>query len=173
MRNRGLPNHRRMTTDRDKQSGQALIELAISLPLLFLLLLGAAEFGRLAYMAIEVADAAKAAAQYAAYDTTTMQDTSGILLAAQSNAPYVTNYCTSFTATAVNPVNCTCMTNGTPNPTTPTQAACATASCASPGYVAHVVQVTTTASCNPIFHATGFSGANITLNGSAVQEVLK
>jgi Flp pilus assembly protein TadG len=32
-----------MTTDRGKQSGQALIELAISLPLLFLLLLGAAE----------------------------------------------------------------------------------------------------------------------------------
>jgi Flp pilus assembly protein TadG len=172
MKNRGIANHRRMKMNTDQQGGQALIELAISLPLLFLLLLGAAEFGRLAYMAIEVADAAKAAAQFAALDETTMQDTAGILVTAQNNAPYVTNFCTSFTATAVNPVKCTCMTSGTPNPTTPTSAACIAGSCASPGYIAHVVQVTTTASCSPIFHATGFSGANITLNGSAVQEVL-
>jgi Flp pilus assembly protein TadG len=154
-----------------EQSGQALIELAISLPLLLLLLLGAAEFGRMAYMAIEVSDAAKAAVQYGAQDATTMIDTSGIQLAAQQNAPYVANYCTSFSATvSPDPKNfCTCMTNGTPNPTTPSAAAC-TAACA--GYVVHVLQVTTTASCNPIFHATGFSSANITLNGSAVQEVL-
>jgi len=173
MKTRELPFQKRLQTFGYEQSGQALIELAISLPLLFLLLLGAAEFGRMAYMAIEVADAAKAAAQFASYDETTMQDTAGILLTAQKNAPYVANYCTSFTATAVNPVKCTCMTSGTPSPTTPTSAACAPASCASPGYVAHVVQVTTTASCSPIFHATGFSAANITLNGSAVQEVLQ
>lgn len=160
-----------LSMQKSKETGQALIELAISLPLLLLLLLGAAEFGRMAYMAIEVADAAKAAAQYGAQDATTAEDTNGILLAAQKNAPYVSNYCTSFNATvSPDPKNfCTCMTSGTPNPTTPSSAAC-TASCA--GYIVHVVQVTTTASCSPIFHATGFSAANITLNGSAVQEVL-
>jgi Flp pilus assembly protein TadG len=170
MRIRGFQFHRRPKMDRCEESGQALIELAISLPLLLLLLLGAAEFGRMAYMAIEVADAAKAAAQYGAQDETTMIDTAGILLVAQKNAPYVSNFCTSFTATAVNPVKCTCMTSGTPSPTTPTTAAC-TAACT--GYIAHVLQVTTTASCNPVFHATGFSSANITLNGSAIQEVLQ
>ena len=172
MRIRGFQLHRRLKTGSCEESGQALIELAISLPLLLLLLLGAAEFGRMAYMAIEVADAAKAAAQYAAQDETTSLDTAGILLVAQQNAPYVANNCTSFTAAASpNPKNfCTCMTSGVPNPTTPSSAAC-TAACT--GYIVHVVQITTTASCNPIFHATGFSGANISLSGSAVQEVLQ
>ena len=171
MENKETELHRCLNTEKSKETGQALIELAISLPLLLLLLLGAAEFGRMAYMAIEVADAAKAAAQYGAQDATTMIDSAGITLAAQKNAPYVSNYCTSFSATvSPNPKNfCTCMTSGTPNPTTPSSAAC-TAACA--GYIVHVVQVTTTASCSPFFHATGFSSANITLNGSAVQEVL-
>ncbi len=63
MKDRGLGFHRRFKIESSGQSGQALIELAVSMPLFLLLLLGAAEFGRIAYMAIELTDAAKAAAQ--------------------------------------------------------------------------------------------------------------
>ncbi|HEV2484946.1 MAG TPA: TadE/TadG family type IV pilus assembly protein [Terracidiphilus sp.] len=169
MMNRGLRFHRHIDAESCGESGQALIELALSLPLLLLLLLGAAEFGRLAYMAIEVSDAAKAAAQYGAQNSTTASDSGGILLTAQKTAPYVNSYCTNFTASAPNPPNCTCMTNGTPNPSTPTSAAC-TAACA--GYIVEVLQINTSATCNPLIHPNGFSAAGITLHGSAVQEVL-
>jgi Flp pilus assembly protein TadG len=43
-----------------EDAGQALLELALTVPLLVLILLGAAEFSRLAYAAVEVANAAKA-----------------------------------------------------------------------------------------------------------------
>ena len=48
------------------EDGQALIETSISASLLILLMLGAVEFGRAAYVAIEVSNAARAAAQYGA-----------------------------------------------------------------------------------------------------------
>jgi Flp pilus assembly protein TadG len=48
------------------EEGSALVELALSLPLLCLMLLGAAEFARLAYASIEVVNGAHAGAMYAA-----------------------------------------------------------------------------------------------------------
>lgn len=56
---------RRLGARRD-EGGSALVELALSLPMLCLILLGAAEFARVAYASIEVANAAHAAAIYAA-----------------------------------------------------------------------------------------------------------
>src|SRR3569833_1771363 len=61
------------------ESGQALVELAQTMSMLIVMLLGAVQMGLLAYAAIEVANTAKAAAQYGAQnpgtsvDTTTMQ----------------------------------------------------------------------------------------------------
>lgn len=49
-----------------EDEGQALIELSLALPLLCVMLLGMAELARVAYAAIEVSNAAHAAAQYAA-----------------------------------------------------------------------------------------------------------
>jgi Flp pilus assembly protein TadG len=51
---------------RGDERGTALIETALSLPLICLLLMGAGEFARVAYAAIEVSNAANAAANYAA-----------------------------------------------------------------------------------------------------------
>jgi hypothetical protein len=147
------------------------------MPLLFLLLLGAAEFGRLAYMAIEVSEAAKAAAQYGAQNLVTAGDvsTGGIALTAQANAPYVYANCTNFTATVPTPEQCTCMTGGSPSGS-PSNATCSDAAkttCeAGGGYIVQVLTVNTSASCSPMMHPPGFSGTGITLHGSAVQEVL-
>jgi len=49
-----------------KQCGQAMLELALVLPVLLLLTIGLIEFGRVAYYSIEVSDAARAGAQYGA-----------------------------------------------------------------------------------------------------------
>lgn len=164
---------------RGGESGQALIELAVSLPLFLVLLLGAAEMARLAYMAIEVTEAAKAAAQYGAQNATSSVDTAGITLTAQKNAPYVNANCTSFSATPTYHLDnnsnvqlpCTCVTNGTPSPATPTYTACS-AACTSPSYLVSVLQITTTASCDPLIHGWGMPTGSITLNGGAIQEVL-
>lgn len=48
------------------EAGQALIETALTLPLLCLILLGAVEFARAAYAAIEVSNAAQAGVEYGA-----------------------------------------------------------------------------------------------------------
>jgi hypothetical protein len=47
------------------QAGQALVELALTMPILVLLLIGAAELGLTIYAAIEVSNSARAAVQYA------------------------------------------------------------------------------------------------------------
>lgn len=41
------------------EAGQALVELALAVPLLFMLLIGAVEFARVVYAAIEVSNAAR------------------------------------------------------------------------------------------------------------------
>lgn len=68
------------------QSGHALVELAMTLPIMVALLIGAAELGMVSYTAIEVANAAKAAVQYGAQNSTTAADTTGMKTAAINDA---------------------------------------------------------------------------------------
>ena len=115
------------------EEGSALVELALSLPMLCLILLGAAEFARVAYASIEVTNAAHAAAIYAASRSGTTTDftntsgtySGGIVNAATADAHIscggspisVTDVALSCTCTnpAYNPANCsdnqTCYTN--------------------------------------------------------------
>ncbi len=72
------------------EHGQALVETALTIPLLLLLLLGAAELARVAYAAIEISNAARAAVQYAAQSEGNMNDTPGITTAAQNDAANLT-----------------------------------------------------------------------------------
>jgi hypothetical protein len=67
-------------------SGQALAETAFTLPLLFVMLLGGVELGRAAYVATEVTNAARAAAQYGAMNGGGFLDQSGMLAAANADA---------------------------------------------------------------------------------------
>ena len=159
----------RKVAENAAESGQALVELALSLSLLLLLLLGAVEFARVEYMAIELANAAKAAAQYGAQNEVYAADTAGILLAAQKEAVYTRSACANFTATASPPAttNCACVTGGVVG--TASSTAC-TATCT--GYIVEVLNVTTSATCDPGIHVPGFPGS-FTLQGHAVQEVLE
>src|ERR1700722_10991916 len=71
-------SHSRLTGD----TGQGLIELALTLPLLILILLGGAEFARFAWASIETANAARAGAQYGAQTNITANDDAGMQAAA-------------------------------------------------------------------------------------------
>jgi Flp pilus assembly protein TadG len=71
-------------------AGQSLVEIALTLPMLIALLVGAAEFASVAYVAIEVSNAAKAAVAYGAQNPTTVADTTGIQNAAILDANNIT-----------------------------------------------------------------------------------
>lgn len=116
------------------ERGSALVELALSLPLLSLMLLGAVEFARVAYASIEVANAAHSAVMYAASSAAASSDTTGIGNAAATDSPNlfggsavsVTSVSTSCSCAnaSYTPTSCsdnnTCQSNNTAMVTTVT-----------------------------------------------------
>lgn len=90
MNGNGLSLVKWMARHAGTERGQALVELALTVPLLMLILLGSAELARLAYAAIEIANAAEAGAQFATENPSTMNDAAGITLAAQNDATNLT-----------------------------------------------------------------------------------
>ncbi len=67
--------------------GQASVELALSLPLLLMMFLVVVETGRAFYIAISVANAARAGVQYGAQSLSTAADNAGMQAAAANDAP--------------------------------------------------------------------------------------
>ncbi|WP_348262791.1 TadE/TadG family type IV pilus assembly protein [Telmatobacter sp. DSM 110680] len=59
---------------RGHDSGGALVEFALTMPVLTLLLAGSVELARIAYTSIEITNASRAAAQYGAQNSTTAAD---------------------------------------------------------------------------------------------------
>jgi Flp pilus assembly protein TadG len=148
----------RRTISRD-DSGQALIELALIVPIFTLLLVGAAEFGRLAYVSIEVADAARAGAAFGSQNHITASDTTNIVAAAKQDAPDVP------VMTATTSDSCSCSDG--------TSITCATAgtSCVSNGArIIESVQVNTAATVDMGLHYPGL-GSTFTLHGQAIMTV--
>ncbi|GGA61224.1 hypothetical protein GCM10011507_10900 [Edaphobacter acidisoli] len=136
-------------------AGQALVELALVVPLLTLLFVGAAEVGRIAYASIEVNNAARAGVAYASQSHTTASDTANITLAATTEAPDVqgmtvseSNSCTCSDGTSI-----TCVTAGS--------------NCISPARINEFVQVNTTATISTSFHFPGIP-STLTLRGLAI-----
>jgi Flp pilus assembly protein TadG len=86
--------------------GQSYVELAFALPVLAIILVVAADFGRLFYTYLEVINAARAWAQYGSNSVITAADAAGMATAAKQdgvNVPNLTvsaDQCTCGTATA-------------------------------------------------------------------------
>ena len=141
-----------------RSDGQALVELALILPIFILLLTGTAEIGMIAYASIEVSNAALAGVSYGAQSHTTASDSANILLAATQDAPNLTNI------SATQSLACTCSDG--------TAITCATAgaSCVSPGRIIETVTVNTSAPINTLFHFPGIPNS-LTLTGKAVMRV--
>lgn len=72
--------------------GSAIVELALTTPLFMLLIMGAAELGRVAYYAIEVESAARAGASYGSVNIgNATNNSSTVKQAAMNDAPDLTN----------------------------------------------------------------------------------
>jgi Flp pilus assembly protein TadG len=77
--NASLPGHRTPSTP-PRAAGQAIVELAILLPLILLILLGAIDFGRVFILTTQLENAAREGAAYGAVKPT---DAAGITSAAR------------------------------------------------------------------------------------------
>lgn len=78
-----------MRLTRRRYRGSSMVELALAIPFLGLLLLGAMDFARVFHVSIKIAAAAGAGATFGSRSPTSPVDTSGIIQAAQQAAPDV------------------------------------------------------------------------------------
>lgn len=161
--------------------GAALVELALTVPLLVLVLVGSAELGRIAYMAIEVESAARAGASYGSVNLGTAFDPTDIQQAALNDAPSVPNMTASATTA------CVCETLNTSSNTASFNPSSGTVSCgsaiitgsacdnttstSSESTITYVV-VNTSATVDTLLHYPGIPNT-FTLTGSSQMRVLQ
>lgn len=139
------------------QKGQAMIELALLLPLILVLLIGIIEIGRLAYYYIEVSDAARAGAQYASQSLANAANVPNITQAVQNDFQDVG----VITLSPAPQQTCGCP--GT------APAACPAGGCA---YPLVYVNVSTTYPLSPLFQYPGISTLfPVTITGSSTMPV--
>ena len=148
-----------------REEGSALVELALSMPLLCLILLGAAELARIAYAAIEVSNAAHAGAMYASSNTGAVSDVPGITNAAVADAANLGGAST-VTVTSITTA-CTCAnTSYTPSSCSDNQ----TCYQNNTGMVT-AVTVHTQSSFAPLINIPGWTPGAMTFNGQSTQVV--
>jgi Flp pilus assembly protein TadG len=135
-------------------SGQSLVETALAVSLCGVLMLGAAEFGRLAYAGIEISDSARAGVEYGSQSHATAQDVSNMKHAASLSAPDISNL--TLTASRY----CKCSDGSSSD--------CTTNSCVR---VITYVQVVTSGSINPMIYVPGLP-KSYSLSGKAVMRVV-
>lgn len=149
------------------ESGQSLIELAVSLPLFLVIIAGTAEMANIAWAAIQINNAARAGAQFASQNHANAVDTTNITQTAKNDAPSITNMQVTSQQT------CTCVdstgTAGTPDPGCTTTT---TTTCPSPNTIMIAVQVNTQAAITPFMHYAGLP-ASYTIKGRAIMGVVK
>jgi Flp pilus assembly protein TadG len=138
------------------ETAQALVELAVSLPILALVTFGAVEMGNLLYASISLSDAAMAGVQYGTRNPTAAADTQGIENAAAADAPNLTLITTPS-------ISCIC-SNGSASTCQPTDC--------SGSNIETILTVQTQATVDPLVHVPGFS-KTFTLQAKAIQKVLQ
>ncbi len=146
------------------EKAQSLVELAMVTPILFAILIGVVEMGRMAYAAVEVSNAANTGALYGSQNLFTAVDTNGMKNAAINDAADVGAW-TGNPITATATQSCTC-TDGT-------VITCANAGskCTSPARIQMNVQVNTLATVNLLFFYGADKPKSYTLHGQAIMRV--
>ena len=134
------------------------MELAFVLPIFLLLVVGALEFGRLAYAQLEITSAARAGVAYGMQDAVTESNLSGMETAAVNDGSNISG----LTATASE--SCTCG-NGTS-----VTCASASTSCTTYPHVLTYIQVNTQANVDPLFYVPGLPKSFV-LTGQATLTV--
>lgn len=136
-------------------NGQSLVELAMAIPVLLLLLLAAADVGRVFYLSIAVNNAARAGAQYGSQSVITAADSNGMVQAANTDGSNVAN----LTVTAT---QCTCESSSS-------VPACPASYCTNDAQ-ATFVQIQTQAPFHTILNYPGIP-SSVTLSGNAIMQV--
>jgi Flp pilus assembly protein TadG len=137
------------------QRGQSMLEMAAVMPVLVVLVLAATDFGRLYYTNIEVANAARAGAQYGSQSLITAADSSGMKTAATNDGSNVSSLSTTAS-------QCTCIAGSSVT-------ACPASYCAS-NPQATFVQVNTSTTFKTIIKYPGIP-SSVTLAGKAIMRV--
>jgi Flp pilus assembly protein TadG len=164
--------------DLRNDKGSALVELALVTPVFVLLILGAGEFGHLAYAAIEATNAARAGVAYASQNHATASDVTGTTVAATSDGPNVATItvwagpciCPSADATATVPA---CSGTGTFTHNTSTTTDPVSYSFTCPADITsstEFVQVNTVATVGTFLNYPGLP-SSYTVNGSSTMVV--
>jgi Flp pilus assembly protein TadG len=162
--------------------GSAFVELALVLPILTLVLIGAAELGRMAYFAIEVSDAARAGVAYGAQSAATAPDTVNIAIAARAAAPDLPS---TLSVSSNDPCTCETVTTSTGTVTTTPIPLSSCGGSSTPAtlcppstttgtatFVVNYVQVSTSATVSTMFNYPGIP-SSFTLNGFSKMRVLQ
>lgn len=134
-----------------------MVELAIALPVLVLLLLAAADFGRLFYVWIGVNNAARAGAQYGSQTLTNAANTTGMKLAATTDGSNISG----LTAAAS---QCTCVSG-----TSVTVCSGSAYNCTNAPHATYI-EVDTQATFHTIVSYPGIP-SSITIKGQAIMQV--
>ena len=143
-----------------RQSGQALVEMAVMLPILALLALGVIEMGRYAYVAILVGSAARAGAAYGAQShAQASQATGADSIENAADNDFQSNGQPVSKLTVASTFSCGCDNGGTINPPpSGTNAFCfltGATSCAGGGHFVEVVSVTASGKFDSLFNYPG------------------
>ena len=138
-----------------EERGQSLFEFAILTPVVLILLIGAIEIGRLAYLSILVNNAAHAGVQFGAQNLATAADNTGMQNAALNDGQNIAG----LTATASH--FCSCADGSS--------SSCQPSDCAGSHRLVYV-QVNTTGQFQSLFSYPGFP-SSYTVNGQAVMRV--
>lgn len=142
------------------EAGGALVETALTLPLLVTLITGAVELSRVAYTSLEVVSAARAGVSYGTETGGTASDTTGITYAAQNDAPNVT----TLTVTSVSSsYSCS---DGTAAPGPPYNMDCPNS------HIEQTLTVQTQAEIDPLIHLPGLP-TTYTITGQASELCLQ
>ncbi len=142
---------------RRRASGQSTVEMAVITPFLILILLAAADFGRMFYMSVQLRGGARAGAQYGAQSTTDAADSATMQAVALSQINLIG---ASPTASAS---ACTCASSNMPK--------CSSSyDCTDLGPNGAYVSVSTSAVFKTIVTYPGIP-SSVTLTGSAIMPV--
>ena len=158
----GLRSLLRAHTGLETEAGQSLVELALTLPLLLLLVVGAVEIATVLYDSIDVENAAMAGVQYGSLSSTDEADTGGIQNAAAAAAP-------SLSLTTTPSTSCIC-SNGS-------SSTCLSTDCTGAS-IETILTVKTQTTITPFIYFPGLRGIpalpqTFTLYGQAVQKVME
>lgn len=154
---------------RGRERGVSTVEVAVMLPFMLLLLMGVVDFGQLFRLEIEVSGAARAGAQYGYQNSATQVDTTGMIAAAEDDAPDVTTWGSSVAS-----YGCMC-SDGTSQSEIASSSSSSTSLCPTPpstctsrgAQLINYVQVQTQATYTPLFPWPG-APSSMTLNGQAM-----